>query len=50
VAATLRADVVRSEGRTFDAVYTGVKLGSFPALLASATAAFYIGLILLSGD
>jgi hypothetical protein len=49
-AATLRADIVRSEGHTFGAVYTGVKLGSFPALLASATAALYIGLIILGGD
>jgi hypothetical protein len=47
-AATVRADVVRSEGHTFGAVYTGVKLGSFPALLATAAGALYIGLLIIA--
>jgi len=46
--ATLRGDVVRSQGHTFGAVYTGVKLGSIPALLGTATVALYIGLLILA--
>jgi hypothetical protein len=29
-------------------VYTGIKLGSFPALLATATAALFIGVLILA--
>ncbi|HEY0528536.1 MAG TPA: hypothetical protein VGD02_06880 [Gemmatimonadaceae bacterium] len=47
-AATLRGDVVRSEGHTFGAIYTGVKLGSYPAVLGTSAVALFIGLLALA--
>ena len=52
VALTARGDAVRGSGHTAGAVYAGVRLGSYPAIVATAAVAAYIGLILalLSGE
>jgi hypothetical protein len=51
-AITVRADAIRGEGRNATAVYTGVRLGSYPAIAATAAIAAYIALLfaLLSGE
>ena len=52
VAVTARAEAVRGRGHTRGAVYGGVRLGSYPAIVATAAVAAYIALIvaLLSGE
>ena len=52
VALTARADAVRGSGHAASAVYGGVRLGSYPAIVATAAVAAYIGLVLvlLSGE
>ena len=51
-AVTVSADAVRGGGHNATAVYTGVRLGSYPAIVATAAVAAYIGLLLalLSGE
>lgn len=51
-AVTVNADAVRGQGRNAGALYGGVRLGSYPAIVATAGIAAYIGLllVLLSGE
>jgi hypothetical protein len=46
-ALTVNADAVRGRGRNAGAVYGGVRLGSYPAMGATAAIAAYVGLLLL---
>jgi hypothetical protein len=52
IAATARADAVHGSGHTAGAVFGGVRLGSYPAIVATAAVAAFIGLLLalLSGE
>ncbi len=52
VALTARADAVRGSGHTAGAVYGGVRLGSYPGIVATAAIVAYIGLLLalLAGE
>jgi hypothetical protein len=46
IAVTARGDAVRGSGHTAGAVYGGVRLGSYPGIVATAAVAAYIGLLL----
>lgn len=46
VAVTARAEAVRGGGHTRGALYGGLRLGSYPAIVATAAVAAYIGLLL----
>lgn len=45
-ALTARADVLRGDGRTVSALYGGIRLGSYPAIVGTVAAAAYIALLL----
>lgn len=45
-AITVRGDALRGEGRTVSAVYGGVRLGSYPAIVATAVFAAYFALLM----
>jgi hypothetical protein len=51
-AINVRADAVRGEGRNAAAVYSGIRLGSYPAIIATAGVAAIVALLiaLLSGE
>jgi hypothetical protein len=47
-ALTVRADVLRGDGRTVSALYGGVRLGSYPAIVGTVAAAAYLALLLFA--
>jgi hypothetical protein len=47
-ALTVRADVLRGGGRTVSALYGGVRVGSYPAIVGTVAAAAYITLLLFA--
>lgn len=44
-AITVRGDVLRGDGRTVSALYGGVRVGSYPAIVGTVAAAAYIALL-----
>src|SRR5687767_6650484 len=44
-ALTVRADVLRGDGRTVSALYGGVRFGSYPAIVGTVAAAAYLALL-----